>query len=101
MFSKESLIKQFGLEGLSEEAQDQQLAQIRQIVQLRVGSNLADQLSEEQLGQFNELTNSGKDAEALDFLANAFPDYQQKIVEELQKLKQETDETTEKMTSSI
>lgn len=93
----DTTLKELGLDKFSEEDKDAMLKRISQSLELRVGMRMARLLKEEQLKEFEELTKSGKDAEAAEWLKQYVPNYQEIATEELDKLKAEVKETSRKI----
>jgi succinate dehydrogenase flavin-adding protein (antitoxin of CptAB toxin-antitoxin module) len=56
---------------------------------MRVGMTLAQQMTNEQLDEFERFIDSNDEAGALKWLETNFPDYKQVVANELEKLKDE------------
>jgi hypothetical protein len=65
------------------------LAHIYETLEMRVGMKLAEQMSNEQLDEFESYINRQDEAGALKWLESNFPNYKQVVAEELDKLKAE------------
>lgn len=99
----ESLLQELGLGSLPEAEKKKLVDHIYETLELRVGTVLADQMSDEQLDEFeaimdrNDALAAGKTAqmaapmaqEALKWLQSNFPDYSKVVQQELEKLKAE------------
>ena len=99
----EGLLEELGLGSLPALEKKKLVDHIYETLELRVGTVLADQMSDEQLDEFeammdrNDALAAGKPAqmaapmaqEALKWLQSNFPDYSKVVQEELNKLKAE------------
>jgi len=96
----DNLLNDLGLGQLPKAERDQLLAHIFETLQMRVGTTLAQQMSDEQLDEFEAIvqpseTNPGEDlddetqAKAAQWLEENFPSYKQVVADELEKLKSE------------
>lgn len=96
----DNLLNELGLGELPETERRQLLAHIFETLQMRVGTTLAQQMSDEQLDAFEAIvqpseTNPGEDlddetqAKAAQWLEQNFPSYKQVVKDELDKLKAE------------
>lgn len=86
----DSLLKELGLGDLPLEEKDLLVSQIREQLELRVGSRLAEAMSDEQLNDFETNYIQKNDEEgAMKWLGENFPDYPNVVKEELEKLKEE------------
>lgn len=84
------LLKEVGLGDLPMEEKSLLVTQIHEQLELRVGTRLAEKMSEEQKEEFD--TNYIQQADekgAMAWLEKNFPDYPEVVKEELQKLKEE------------
>lgn len=93
----DKLLEELGLDKFEEAEKDKILAKINQSLELRIGSRIAQKVSEEELKKFTELAESGKDEEAAKWLKKQVPDYQQIATEELEKIKTDIKETSRKI----
>lgn len=93
----DKLLEELGLDKFEEAEKDKILAKINQSLELRIGSRIAQKVSEEELKKFTELAESGKDEEAAKWLKEQVPDYQQIATEELEKIKTDIKETSRKI----
>lgn len=93
----DQLLKELGLDDFAEADKNAMLKKIYESLELRVGMRMARIVTEEQLKEFEELTNNGKDAEAAEWLKQHVPNYQQIATEELDNLKTEVRETSRRV----
>src|SRR4051794_6447610 len=85
----ENLLIELGLGGLPGEEKNKMLAHIYETLEMRVGMRLAEQMSDEQLDEFEAFIDRNDEAGALQWLESNFPDYKQVVADELEKLKAE------------
>lgn len=85
----EDLLIQLGLASLSAEDKGAMLQQIRDTLEMRVGTRLAGQMSDQQLDEFEQFVNNQDDAGALRWLETNFPNYKDVVNEEFDKLRAE------------
>jgi succinate dehydrogenase flavin-adding protein (antitoxin of CptAB toxin-antitoxin module) len=78
-----------GLGALPPEEKNKMLAHIYDTLEMRVGMKLAEQMSEQQLSDFEKLIDSNDESGALKWLETNFPNYKQVVADELEKLKSE------------
>lgn len=84
-----NLLVELGLGGLPAEEKNKMLAHIYETLELRVGMRLAEQMSDEQLDEFEGFIDRNDEAGALKWLETNFPDYKKVVADELEKLKSE------------
>ncbi len=60
---------------------------IYETLEMRVGTRLANQMTEEQLTEFESYIDKNDEAGALKWLETNFPNYKQVVADELEKLK--------------
>lgn len=93
-----NLLEELGLGSLPPQEKNMMLRHIYDTLELRVGTRLAQQMSNQQLDEFEQLMplpndtpelKEQKEKAALDWLSSNFPDYKQVVAEELEKLKAE------------
>lgn len=93
-----NLLEELGLGTLPAQEKNMMLRHIYDTLELRVGTRLAQQMSNQQLDEFEQLMplpndtpelKEQKEKAALDWLSSNFPDYKQVVAEELEKLKSE------------
>jgi predicted RNA-binding Zn ribbon-like protein len=78
-----------GLGALPPEEKNKMLAHIYDTLEMRVGMKLAEQMSEQQLSDFEKFIDSNDESGALKWLETNFPNYKQVVADELEKLKSE------------
>ncbi len=84
-----NLLVELGLAGLPAHEKPGFLNHIYETLEMRVGMRLADQMSNEQLDEFETFYNAKDDAGAFKWLETNFPNYKDIVAEEFQKLKSE------------
>jgi hypothetical protein len=84
-----AFLEELGLGTLPPVEKNKMLAHIYETLEMRVGMKLAEQMSNEQLDEFESYINSKDEAGALKWLESNFPNYKQVVAEELEKLKAE------------
>lgn len=85
----DNLLQELGLGALSAEDKRVMLGHIYETLEMRVGMTLAQQMSNEQLDEFEGFIDANDEAGALKWLETNFPDYKQVVASELDKLKAE------------
>jgi hypothetical protein len=83
------LLVQLGLAGLPDAEKNSLLRHIYETLEMRVGMRLADQMTNEQLDEFEKYFDAKDDAGAFKWLEANFPNYKQIVQEEFDKLKVE------------
>jgi hypothetical protein len=87
-----NLLDELGLGGLPEEQKRAMLQHIYDTLELRVGTNLANQMTDQQLDEFERFIDSGGDAnqtQALQWLETNLPNYKQVVNDVFEQLKGE------------
>lgn len=84
-----AFLEELGLGALPPVEKNKMLAHIYETLEMRVGMKLAEQMSNEQLDEFESYINAQDEAGALKWLETNFPDYKKVVAEELEKLKAE------------
>jgi hypothetical protein len=84
-----ALLDELGLGGLPTEEKNRMLAHIYETLEMRVGMKLAEQMTNEQLDEFEGFIDRNDEAGALKWLESNFPNYKQVVADELAKLKDE------------
>jgi predicted RNA-binding Zn ribbon-like protein len=84
-----TLLEELGLGGLPPEEKNRMLAHIYETLEMRVGMKLAEQMTNEQLDEFESFIDKNDEAGALKWLETNFPNYKQVVADELEKLKLE------------
>ena len=84
-----SLLQDIGLGSLPNHEKDSLLKHIYETLEMRVGMRLADQMSNQQLDEFEQYFEARDDAGAFKWLETNFPNYKDVVQEEFDKLKTE------------
>lgn len=84
-----NLLEEIGLATLPESEKNSLLKHIYETLEMRVGMRLADQMTNEQLDEFERYFEAKDDAGAFAWLESNFPNYKDIVQEEFDKLKQE------------
>lgn len=85
----DNLLAELGLAGLPVEEKKKMLAHIYETLEMRVGMELAKQMSDAQLNEFEQFINRNDEAGALRWLETNFPNYKDVVAAEFEKLKAE------------
>ena len=85
----DNLLKELGLGSLPAEEKNKMLQHIYETLEMRVGMKLAEQMTNQQLDEFEEFIKAKDEAGALKWLETNFPNYKQVVADELEKLKNE------------
>ncbi len=85
----DNLLKELGLGTLPAEEKNRMLAHIYETLEMRVGMKLAEQMTNEQLDEFEGFIDRNDEAGALKWLETNFPNYKQVVADELDALKVE------------
>lgn len=84
-----NLLDEIGLSALPPEEKKKMLAHIYETLEMRVGVRLAEQMSDQQLDEFESFINNNDEAGALRWLETTFPSYKEVVADEFEKLKNE------------
>lgn len=84
-----NLLSELGLATLPDTEKNSLLKHIYETLEMRVGMRLADQMSNEQLDEFERYFEAKDDAGAFTWLETNFPNYKDIVQEEFDKLKTE------------
>lgn len=85
----DSLLQELGLGTLPQADKTSLLKHIYETLEMRVGMRLADQMTNQQLDEFERFFNAQDDAGAFHWLETNFPNYKEIVAEEFEKLKGE------------
>ena len=85
----DNLLHELGLGELPASEKNKMLAHIYETLELRVGMRLAEQMSDDQLDEFEGFIDRNDEPGALKWLESNFPDYKKVVADELEKLKTE------------
>lgn len=84
-----SLLEEIGLGSLPEAEKNSFLKHVYETLEMRVGIRLADQMTNEQLDEFEKYFEAKDDAGAFKWLETNFPNYKDIVQQEFDKLKAE------------
>lgn len=84
-----TLLEELGLGSLPPEEKNKMLAHVYETLEMRVGMKLAEQMSNDQLDEFEGFIDRNDEAGALKWLETNFPNYKQVVAEQLDLLKNE------------
>jgi hypothetical protein len=96
----DNLLQELGLGTLPPEEKKKMLAHIYETLEMRVGMELAKQMSDAQLNEFEEFINRNDEAGALKWLETNFPNYKDVVAEEFEKLKGEIKQVAPQIVAS-
>src|ERR1700712_2275065 len=88
-----TLLQDVGLGSLPEGEKNSLLKHIYETLEMRVGIRLADQMSNQQLDEFEQYFEAKDDAGAFKWLETNFPNYKDIVQQEFDKLKAEVAQT--------
>lgn len=97
----DSLLAELGLGTLPPEEKTSLLKHIYETLEMRVGMRLADQMSNEQLDEFERFFNAQDDAGAFHWLETNFPNYKDIVADEFAKLKKEVGDTAPQILAAV
>ena len=95
-----NLLVEVGLGGLPDAEKNSFLKHIYDTLEMRVGIRLADQMTNEQLDEFERYFEAKDDAGAFKWLETNFPNYKEIVQEEFDKLKAEVKQTAPQILSA-
>ncbi len=85
----DNLLQDLGLGAMPVDEKNKMLGHIYETLEMRVGMKLAEQMSNEQLDEFEGYIDRNDEAGALKWLEANFPNYKQVVADELENLKRE------------
>jgi hypothetical protein len=88
-----TLLQDVGLGGLPDSEKNSFLKHIYETLEMRVGVRLADQMTNQQLDEFEQYFEAKDDAGAFQWLETNFPNYKDIVQQEFDKLKAEITQT--------
>lgn len=97
----DELLRELGLGDLPPQEKSKMFNQIYETLEMRVGVKLADQMSDEQLNEFEGYIERNDEAGALKWLETNFPNYKQVVADELEKLKAEIKQVAPQIMASV
>lgn len=89
----DNFLQELGLGQLPPDDKKAMLAHIYETLEMRVGMKLAEQMTNEQLDEFERFIDANDEAGALHWLETNFPNYKQVVADELESLKTEIKST--------
>lgn len=92
-----NLLVDLGLSNLPTAEKDSLLKHIYETLEMRVGMRLADQMTNEQLDEFERYFEAKDDAGAFTWLETNFPNYKDIVQEEFDKLKAEIQSSSQQI----
>jgi hypothetical protein len=95
-----SLLEELGLGTLPDGEKNSLLRHIYETLEMRVGMRLADQMTNEQLDEFEQYFEAKDDAGAFKWLETNFPNYKEIVQEEFDKLKSEVGQSAPQILSA-
>lgn len=96
-----NLLIELGLGDLPVDEKNQMLKHIYETLEMRVGMTLAQQMTDEQLAEFEGFIDSKDETGALKWLEGNFPNYKSVVAQELEKLKLEIKDNADQIKSTI
>ncbi len=96
----DALLNEIGLASLPQEEKRSLLSHIYETLELRVGMRLADQMTNEQLDEFEKYFEARDDKGAFNWLETNFPNYKEIVQEEFDKLKVEVAQSASQILSA-
>lgn len=106
----DNLLIELGLGSLPPQEKNRMLAHIYETLEMRVGMQLASQMTDQQLDEFETLMpletdtpeqRAQKEKDALTWLESNFPNYKQVVADELAKLKEEIKASAAQIMASV
>ena len=91
------ILVQLGLAGLPDAEKNSLLRHVYETLEMRVGMRLADQMTNEQLDEFEKYFDAKDDAGAFKWLESNFPNYKEIVQEEFEKLKVEIGQSAQQI----
>src|SRR5476651_1437082 len=85
----DNLLQELGLGSLPPAEKNKMLSHIYETLEMRVGMKLAEQMTNEQLDEFESFIDRNDEPGALKWLETNFPNYKQVVADELENLKTE------------
>lgn len=96
----DDLLTQLGLQTLPVEEKKALLKHIYETLEMRVGTTLAQQMTDQQLDEFEAFINRNDEAGALHWLETNFPNYKDVVAQEFEKLKAEVGQASPQILAS-
>jgi predicted RNA-binding Zn ribbon-like protein len=96
----DNLLSELGLASLPADDKKAMLQQVRDTLEMRVGTRLAEQMTDQQLDEFEQFVQNQDDAGALQWLESNFPNYKDVVNEEFEKLQSEVKQAAPQILAS-
>lgn len=96
----DELLVDLGLGALPQEEKESLVEYLLQELELRVGTELSKDLSDEQLEQFEKVAESDDQAATTAWLEQQCPNYKEVVKQEFEKLRQEIESNRDRLLSS-
>jgi hypothetical protein len=96
----DDLLQELGLSALPPEEKKKLLAHIYETLEMRVGMKLAEQMSDDQLSEFEQFIQTNDEAGALNWLETKFPHYKDVVASEFDALKSEVGQVAPQILSA-
>src|SRR5688572_30686990 len=96
----DDLLVELGLATLPPDDKKRMLTHIYETLEMRVGMELAKQMSDAQLNEFEQFINRNDEAGALKWLETNFPNYKEVVAAEFEKLKNEVRQVAPQIVAS-
>lgn len=97
----DNLLIELGLGTMPATEKNKMLKHIYETLEMRVGMTLAQQMTDEQLKEFETFIDSNDEAGALKWLETNFPNYKQVVADELERLKAEIKQAAPQILASV
>lgn len=97
----DNLLAELGLHVLPPEEKKNLLRHIYETLEMRVGTTLAQQMTDAQLDEFEGFINANDEAGALRWLETNFPNYKDVVAQEFEKLKAEVRQAAPQILASV
>lgn len=85
----ENLLVELGLAALPKDEKTSFLKHMYETLEMRVGTRLAERMSDQQMGEFEQFIKGNDEQGAFHWLENNFPNYKEVVAEEFEVLKNE------------
>ncbi len=97
----DNLLAELGLHALPVEEKRNLLRHIYETLEMRVGTTLAQQMTDAQLDEFESFINNNDEAGALHWLETNFPNYKDVVASEFERLKNEVRQAAPQILASV
>lgn len=97
----DNLLQELGLGVLPPEDKKKMLAHVYETLEMRVGMELAKQMTDAQLQEFEQFIKQNDEAGALRWLETNFPNYKEVVASEFEKLKLEIKQVAPQIVASM